>query len=575
MARLTIGNVAAPDFRSTGQLLNNANTALNAGLDGASQVLDQYNQGQQEIADNSILTDIAKLKSEEDLQAFLGSEATQGKNFSPAMKQQLLTLRKGILANEKSRADIGFKQAETGRSNASAGFARANSRSVDARTSIARAGESRKALEFTDQQRALEEQRRLAPLALASAEEQRRVGPVSQEAVRNGTAPPRPATQRYLAALANAGTLTPGTIQPLAAIPRTAASQGQAAFDAERTRLDKETAARALLEGANASTSGGGVQQYVAQQNFRSPTAKLNAVIGAPAVAGKLGAIVKPPNTDRLNPEVSAAVSLSNKAANRAIQALPQTRLVELNKKFDTDKSKDPIQALISHLSIGKDGQNPNTWGLGLFGANPDINGIRKHINEVAQRAGISVSMAAAISADVFERDPLGTNTPQNRFPMEAVLERANTYVSPDAMRRYDETIARTSVAQEKTNRNIEELKSLKVRAAKAGKNVDPKITARIKQLQKGLLNSQLDTKNRTPSNLFKGNLPKPPGMSALEYSKKAKLTEAIKATRINSSERSALVRDIIGQITNNPSLSARDKADLITFTMRNQTFAE
>lgn len=121
MARLTIEQVAAPDFSSTSQILANAGKAFDSGLESAKGLLGKYQEGQMLKADNLILNDIAKLGSEEELNAYLNSDALQGKIFSPKMQETILGLRKGVLGYGQDRANIDSTTSATSRLNAAEG----------------------------------------------------------------------------------------------------------------------------------------------------------------------------------------------------------------------------------------------------------------------------------------------------------------------------------------------------------------------------------------------------------------------------------------------------------------------
>jgi len=161
MAQLTIKNVAAPNLSGTSQILANAAASLNSGLAAASGVLDKYAAGQQESADASVLSTIAGISSEEELGKFLGSGQLEGLNLSPAMRETVLGLRKGILANDQTRANIGQTQANTG-------LIGANTDRVRASTAIAQAAEGRTAAEYQDGVNVRNARRALTPAVVGA-----------------------------------------------------------------------------------------------------------------------------------------------------------------------------------------------------------------------------------------------------------------------------------------------------------------------------------------------------------------------------------------------------------------------
>lgn len=160
--RLRWNDIAAPNLSQTSQILANANRSFNTGLDSASSILDKYNAGQQEKADNDILTQIAGLNSEEELATFLNSDALQGKNLSETMRANVLGLRKNIIGYGQDRANIANTQATT--------------RNTNARTTIAQAAEGRTASEYADGVAAREEYRGLTPYVVGASTEGNQYG---------------------------------------------------------------------------------------------------------------------------------------------------------------------------------------------------------------------------------------------------------------------------------------------------------------------------------------------------------------------------------------------------------------
>lgn len=125
MARLTIEQVQAPDLNQASQILARAGQSFNDGIESAKGLLGKYQEGQMARADASILNDIAKLGSEEELNAYLNSDALVGKNFSPAMQETILGLRKGVLGYESDRQSTTNARDSNSRANAVEGRAAA------------------------------------------------------------------------------------------------------------------------------------------------------------------------------------------------------------------------------------------------------------------------------------------------------------------------------------------------------------------------------------------------------------------------------------------------------------------
>lgn len=169
MARLTIEQVAAPNFSASAQLLAGAGQSFNQGLSAASSLLDKYAAGQQANGDQAIIADIAGLNSEEELGAYLQSGALNGRNLSPEMRQNILGLRDNIIGYGQGRADVAQTQANTV-------LTGANTNRVNAGTAIANAAEGRTAAEYQDGVQTRDQMRALTPLALAAGADGRQYG---------------------------------------------------------------------------------------------------------------------------------------------------------------------------------------------------------------------------------------------------------------------------------------------------------------------------------------------------------------------------------------------------------------
>lgn len=126
MAQLKWQNVGAPNLNGASQMLARANQAFSGSINSASGFLDQYSAGQQEMEDNALLGDIASISNEEELGAFLQSGALEGRNISPAMRQQVLGMRDDVLGYASSRANTDSTRASTAIRQAAEGRTAAN-----------------------------------------------------------------------------------------------------------------------------------------------------------------------------------------------------------------------------------------------------------------------------------------------------------------------------------------------------------------------------------------------------------------------------------------------------------------
>lgn len=155
--RLQWRNVNAPDFSSTSNILANASRTLDSGLSNASDLLKTYQEGRQAVGDQSILADIAGIKSEEELGAYLTSGALEGRNLSPDMQKTVLGLRDQVIGYGQGRANVASTEAGT--------------KNTLGRLAIAQAAEGRTAAEYQDGVEVRDARRALTPLAIAARRE--------------------------------------------------------------------------------------------------------------------------------------------------------------------------------------------------------------------------------------------------------------------------------------------------------------------------------------------------------------------------------------------------------------------
>lgn len=131
--RLQWRQVNAPDLSAASAAIARGNASFNRGFEGGISLLDKYGAAQQEKADNELLTELASISDEAELDKFLGSGALDGRNISAGLRDTILNRRGDVLGYGQTRAATD---------------------SVLARTAIARAGEDRSSTLFNqDQQR--------------------------------------------------------------------------------------------------------------------------------------------------------------------------------------------------------------------------------------------------------------------------------------------------------------------------------------------------------------------------------------------------------------------------------------
>lgn len=121
MARLTIEQVRAPDLTGTSQIIANAGQAFQTGLESAEGILGKYQEGRQKNADQDILAQVAGIKSEDELAAFLASDAISKSPLSNDMQNTILGLRDSVLGQNQQRADTAQTRSSTAISQAAEG----------------------------------------------------------------------------------------------------------------------------------------------------------------------------------------------------------------------------------------------------------------------------------------------------------------------------------------------------------------------------------------------------------------------------------------------------------------------
>lgn len=125
--RLRWQQLVAPDLSGASQALARANQSFNRGFETASGVLDRYDTGQKEQADQALLSDLAGLGNEEEFDAFIDGGGLEGRNISSGLRDHVLGARTGFVRDAGTRA---------------------NTAGTLARTEIARAAEGRNAANF-------------------------------------------------------------------------------------------------------------------------------------------------------------------------------------------------------------------------------------------------------------------------------------------------------------------------------------------------------------------------------------------------------------------------------------------
>lgn len=560
MARLTIQNVAAPDFGSTSTILNNAGRSLNAGIESASGIIDKYNQGQQEAADAAILSTIAGINSEEELGSFLNSGKLEGLNVSPKMQETILNLRKNVLANDQSRANIGQTKAQTG--------------SISASTAIKRAAEGRAAAEYADSVAARTERRGLVDEYIGAVLEGNAGG--------RGIVPGQPATTvEGDSSIPVKLPATPDTVStpkfdllgdavkkslkldlPDALKVITDAYQaqafGQKRIDEDRAKVRSEQSATAILDAVKDPTNVRPIDISRAVINNPALGFNSNDIISAAERAdallqGPLGQIASPnvPESELIR----NASDVFDKREQLALDASVQTRLAQRIDRYGSN----PTKGLVEELRLGTDGESPDSYLFGLIGEDYDELDVTRKINRLAEETKTSPAAVAAAMAEVFQRDPGGFNTLDNRIDDDQVKAIVKNNLSQDALSRYEENkILSTSRRREVSALNLR-LSEAKSRAAKYPTGQVPaNVTKTIQDLE----NQILQVTNQPVFSATEDSSTR--RAELLSYTARKGYDQKLANTPKSSPARRKVINELVNEITTDPNLSSSQRARLI-----------
>ncbi|ANJ20799.1 hypothetical protein HYO99_gp65 [Roseobacter phage RD-1410W1-01] len=112
--RLQWRQVAGPDFSGSSAAMAQANDSFNRAFDSAGGILEQYASGQEELADNALLADLAGLGNEAEFDAFVDGGGLNGRGISKSMRDHVLGMRTGFINDDGTRARTASTRAGTG-----------------------------------------------------------------------------------------------------------------------------------------------------------------------------------------------------------------------------------------------------------------------------------------------------------------------------------------------------------------------------------------------------------------------------------------------------------------------------
>ncbi len=96
MAVLQLDPTKAPDLTGTSRILEQAGLSLSRGFDAARGLLGSYQDGQTERADNEVFAEVAKLKTQEQIDAYFDGDGIAGRPISVAARNRLGKMRSNL-----------------------------------------------------------------------------------------------------------------------------------------------------------------------------------------------------------------------------------------------------------------------------------------------------------------------------------------------------------------------------------------------------------------------------------------------------------------------------------------------
>lgn len=358
-----------------------------------------------------------------------------------------------------------------------------------------------------------------------------------------------PATQQLMAAVAQGSTFTMGDIDGMFAGINGAQDRGQAQIDNSEAERVRQSQAQSILDAANSPdvyNTTGVVSAATSNPNISAADNLAAASLAQESADGPLARIVSPSVV--ADPMLAAQGDSDARTRQNAIDALPQTALVETAERY----GNDPVNGLIGDLGIGEDGEDPGTMLFEWLGENGDENLLRQNIRQIAEETGVTQAMAAAAMRDVFQRDPLFGNTNERRFDPEKVKDRINTTVGPEGMREYEDALVQNET---RTGRNESAQLQVQTLERQLSKATDPR---RREQLQAQV--------NQAKDQALQNATPQEAAQRLQDYIRKNGTASRLRAAGDpDSLEYGKAIEELRTEIERDDNLSGREKSLLIS----------
>ncbi len=365
-------------------------------------------------------------------------------------------------------------------------------------------------------------------------------------------AQPRSANADFADALAASVNLPPDQALELLNQAYAAQGEGQARIDAEAAAAAQERSAAAILGAVDDPTNltGAAVTNTLLDDpTFTSAGERLSAVQRADGLLAEgqpLGSVLNPGIEQ--DAVISGTVDATLRASDREFDALPQTRMLERAGRF----AENPTEGLIGELGLGTDSEDPRTYVFGLFGERADENTLTTYINRIADNTGVTPEIAASAMAEVFRRDPFGSNRTDRRFDPEEVERVIREQMGPEAMQRYDNTrLARDRQASELQGAQLQ-YDALRTQAAKYTSNGQPVPEA---------LSAEL---NLLQSTIAEGSTPALARNQLQQYIRGNGMAERLRSLDPNSADYMRAIQELEQFIQIDPDLNPQQKRLLL-----------
>lgn len=393
-------------------LMRGSADSLNNAADAAKGILADYDKGQKSAGDQELARLLASATNQEELDALVNSEEVRGLRLSESGVEMMNAAQGNRVDWSNTRSQIRDRDGRLG----------------IAHSANARAGAAHnRAMRTADQQWSDDQAIRAAAADIQAAREFRAengdvVGPIEVRDPQGNLIEERATPlMRAQQILLDAG-VPSDRIDQVLSEPRTIGEQRSNALLADQEERDAQTldeifasADNELIDNPTINTQAElraailNDERFTATEN-RSRLANMQGVMSE-------NPTYLAPNVDpAIMAPIDAAIESSLTAADRAIDANPQTALLASADRLRGDDESSTAQKLADTLGLDAgNSENPSSF-LGFGEDGFDQADLERRVKSTANRNNVSEEVAAAAMALAFQNDPTGRNTLDNRF---------------------------------------------------------------------------------------------------------------------------------------------------------------